>query len=61
MCAMKTGAAQSEDYLADWRRGEPCEVSNDLETEADIALQNIETEYTKDRLVALVNQGGKQG
>ena len=61
MCAMKTGAAQSEDYLAEWHRGEPLEVSADLEAEADNALRRIESEYTKDRLVTLVNQGGKQG
>ena len=59
MCAMRTGAAQSEDYLAEWRRGEPVEVSGDLEAEAEKALQNIETEYTKDHLVQLVNHGGK--
>lgn len=60
MCAMKTGAALSEDYLAEWRRGEPVEVSGDLEAEAEEALQKIETEFTKDHLVRLVNQGGKR-
>ncbi|MCF6321120.1 MAG: virulence factor [Rhizobiaceae bacterium] len=59
MCAMKTGAAQSEDYLAQWRRGDPVEVSQDLEAEADKALQDIETRYPKDRLIELVNQGGQ--
>ena len=61
MCAMKTGAADSEDYLADWRRGDAVEVSGDIEAEAEKALKEIETQYTKDRLVELVNQGGKQG
>ncbi len=61
MCAMKTGAAESEDYLADWRRADPVEVSGDLEAEADKALQDIEAKYTKQRLVELINQGGKQG
>ena len=61
MCAMKTGTAQSEDYLAEWRRGEPVEVSADLDAEAEKALQDIETQYTKDHLVALVNQGGTSG
>jgi hypothetical protein len=60
MCAMKTGAAQSDEYLAEWRRGEPIEVSADLEAEAEKAFRAIESEYTKDRLVALVNQGGKR-
>ena len=61
MCAMKTGAAQSEDYLAQWRRGEPIEVSPDLETEAEKAAQKVEAEYTKERLVELINQGGNEG
>ncbi len=60
MCAMKTGAADSEEYLADWRRAEPVEVSSDLELEAENAMQEIEAQYTKDVLVKLVNQGGKQ-
>ena len=60
MCAMKTGAADSEEYLADWRRADPIEVSADLESEADNAMQEIEAKYTKDVLVKLVNQGGKQ-
>ena len=61
MCAMKTGAAENEEYLAQWRRSDPVEVSGDLEAEAEKALRQIETQYTKDRLVTLVNQGGKQG
>lgn len=61
MCAMKTGAAQTDEYLAQWRRGDPVEVSMDLEAEAELAMQNIENEYTKERLVELINQGGKQG
>ena len=60
MCAMKTGAADSEEYLADWRRADPIEVSADLESEAENAMQEIEAQYTKDVLVKLVNQGGKQ-
>jgi len=58
MCAMKSGATESGNYLEDWRRGEPQEVSGDLEAEADKALQEIEAQYNKDRLVKLVNDGG---
>lgn len=61
MCAMKTGAAETDEYLAQWRRSDPVEVSVDLEAEAELAMQNIENEYTKERLVELINQGGKQG
>lgn len=60
MCAMRTGAAETDDYLAEWRRADPVEVSDDLEAEADKASAALEEEYTKERLVALVKSGGKE-
>lgn len=61
VCAMKTGTADSDEYLAQWRKGDPVEVSSDLEAEAEKATKQVEAEYTKERLVELVNQGGNQG
>ena len=58
MCAMKSGATEAGTYLEEWRRGEPQEVSGDLEAEADKALQEIEAQYNKNRLVELVKDGG---
>ncbi len=58
MCAMRTGAAETDDYLAEWRRSDPVEVSDDLEAEADKAAAALEAEYDRDRLVALVASGG---
>jgi hypothetical protein len=60
MCAMRTGAAETDDYLADWRRADPVEVSDDLEAEADKAAAELETAYDKQRLVALVKGGGRE-
>ncbi|MGI9350790.1 MAG: virulence factor [Rhizobiaceae bacterium] len=60
MCAMRTGAAETDDYLAEWRRADPIEVGDDLEAEADKAAENLESEYDKERLVALVKSGGKE-
>ena len=60
MCAMRTGAAETDDYLAEWRRADPVEVSDDLEAEADKAAAELETAYDKDRLVALVKGGGRE-
>jgi len=60
MCAMRTGAAETDDYLAEWRRADPVEVGDDLEAEADKAVAEIEAEYDKERLVALVKSGGVQ-
>ncbi|MEP2946091.1 MAG: virulence factor [Lentilitoribacter sp.] len=60
MCAMRTGAAESEDYLAEWRKGEPVSVSDDLELEADNAAKALEEKYDKERLVALVKSEGRE-
>jgi hypothetical protein len=60
MCAMRTGAAETDDYLADWRRADPVEVSDDLEAEAESAAAELETAYDKERLVALVKGGGRE-
>lgn len=60
MAAMRTGAAETDDYLAEWRRGDPTVVGDDLEAEAQQAMDAIEKEYDKDRLVALVKNGGKE-
>ena len=60
MAAMRTGAAETDDYLAEWRRGNPVQVGDDLEAEAQTAMDAIEKEYDKDRLVALVKNGGRE-
>ncbi|MEM9279649.1 MAG: virulence factor [Pseudomonadota bacterium] len=60
MCAMRTGAAETDDYLAEWRRADPVEVSDDIEAEAEKAAEALEADYDKERLVALVKAGGKE-
>ena len=59
MCAMRTGAAETDDYLAEWRKGDPEPVSDDLEAEADRAAAELDAAYGKERLVALVHAGGR--
>lgn len=58
MCAMRVGARDTDAYLAEWRRGSPEPCGDDLEAEADAALARLESEYGKDRLRQLVNNGG---
>jgi Virulence factor len=60
MCAMRTGAGDTDAYLAEWRKAEPVPVGDDLETEAEKALAEIDDNYTRERLVALVKAGGKE-
>jgi hypothetical protein len=59
MCAMRTGAGETDASLAEWRKADPVPVSDDLEAEADKAFAEIDATYDKERLVALVKAGGK--
>ncbi len=60
MCAMRTDAADTDAYLAEWRKAEPVPVGEDLEAEAEKALQQLDAQYDRARLVALVKAGGKE-
>jgi hypothetical protein len=60
MAAMRAGASDSDAYLADWRRGEPAECGDDLAGEADRAAAGIEATYDKQRLKALIANGGRE-
>ena len=62
MCAMRVGARDSDAYLAEWRKGDPSPVSDDLEAEAEKAAADIQSVYNHEALVGLVrNDGRKQG
>jgi len=61
MCAMQTGAAETDDYLAEWRKSDPVDVGDDLEAEADRAAEALEAQYDREKLVALVKSGGREG
>lgn len=59
MAAMRGDASGADEYLADWRRADPVAVGDDLAAEADRAKAEIETQYDKDRLKALIGNGGR--
>ncbi len=59
-CAMRVGARDTDAYLAEWRRGAPEPCGDDLEAEADAAFARLESEYGRDRLRQLVDNGGRQ-
>ena len=44
MCAMRTGAGDTDDYLAEWRKADPVPVGDDLEAEADKAMAETRSE-----------------
>lgn len=57
--AMRVGAKDSDAYLAEWRRGEPIVCSgDDLASEADAAVAEIDARYDRETLIALVKAGG---
>jgi len=58
MCAMRVGAKDSDAYLAEWRKSEPVNVGDDLEEQAQSALEELEAAYPKERLVTLVKADG---
>lgn len=60
MCAMRSGAAGTDDYLAEWRKADPISVSDDLEAEADRAAVELEAAYDREKLLALVKAGGRE-
>jgi len=61
MAAMRSGASDTDAYLEEWRRGDPLPAGEDIEAEADAAMARIEADYPKERLVKLVQGGGRDG
>lgn len=60
MAAMRSGASETDSYLAEWRRADPVPCGDDLEAEAQAAAERLEAEYDKARLVALAASGGRE-
>ena len=59
--AMRDGADSTDDYLADWRRGDPVECSEELEAEARRVAKRLEAEFDVRLLAELVNSAGRAG
>jgi len=58
--AMKSGARDTDSYLAEWRRADPVPCGDDLEAEAALAAQRLEAEYDDARLKTLIDNGGRE-
>lgn len=57
--AMKSGARETDAYLADWRRETGADVAGDPQALAEAAAARLEAEYTPERLQALVANEGR--
>ena len=58
-CAMRTGARDSDAYLAEWRRAEPFACDGTPEGIARAEAARLEALYDPERLRALVENGGR--
>ncbi|WP_099827649.1 virulence factor [Oceaniglobus indicus] len=56
--AMKSRAAGTDDYLAEWRRADPYTVEGDDEEVAKAEAARIEAEYDRDRIKTLIGNDG---
>ncbi len=58
MAAMRSKAADSDDYLDEWRRGDPIDCGDDLLAAVTQTAEQLETDYDQDRIKALIASGG---
>ncbi|MEQ9256699.1 MAG: virulence factor [Alphaproteobacteria bacterium] len=57
--AMGDGFTDTDQYLAEWRRGDPAPCGDDLAAEAQRVADALEAEYDEDRLRLLVRNKGR--
>jgi Virulence factor len=56
--AMKIGASDTDAYLAEWRKAAPYPVEGEAADVVTAEAARIDTDYTKDRLMALIDNDG---
>jgi len=56
--AMKSGAAQTDDYLAQWRKAAPYTVEGEQGEVAQAEATRLETQYDNERLKTLIGNDG---
>ena len=57
--AMKSGAAGTDEYLSEWRKGTPYQVEGDASEIIQAETARIDQEYDTERLKVLIENGGK--
>ena len=56
--AMKSGAAESDDYMAGFRKADPYPVAGEAAAVAAAEVARIDAEYDTDRIKALIANDG---
>jgi len=59
MAAMRSGAAESDDYIAEWRRGKPSDVEGDSDEIVAQTVVRLESEYDQQKLKSLIANSGR--
>ena len=59
MAAMRSGATDTDSYLADWRRSEPVVVGDDMAAEVEKARADLESHYSHDLIKQMIGNGGR--
>lgn len=57
--AMKSGAAGTDEYLSEWRKGTPYQVEGEASDIIQAETARIDQEYDTERLKVLIENGGK--
>lgn len=60
MAAMRAKRGTTDEYLEDWRRVE-VQTADDIETAARVAAEQLEADYSDERLRQLVKTKGLEG
>lgn len=56
--AMRTGAAGTDAYLAEWRKADPYIIDGDQEEIVQAESDRLETEYDRERIKNLIKNDG---
>ena len=58
MAAMRSGADESDDYLDQWRKSDPVDCEDDMQAAVARTVEQLETDYDRQRIKALIDSGG---
>ncbi|HBR61625.1 virulence factor [bacterium] len=56
--AMKIGAAETDAYLAEWRKAAPYQIDGEQDDIVKSEAARLETEYDRDRIKLLISNDG---
>lgn len=58
--AMRTGDTNSDEYLEGWTPSDSYEIEGDPQACLDKVAADLETQYPRERLIALAKNGGRE-